>query len=397
MTAIIEPHTGAATDLAGLRSEFAEIFAQIGAGAATREQDHLLPYEQVRLLKDAGFTSLRVPVEFGGRGIALDIFLELLLDLATADSNVAHLLRGHIAHLESLLLTEESTHRSLWLSRLGAGTLVGNAASERAELTQISTVLTQEDGLLTVSGTKYYTTGSIYADWISLSALRGDERVSLLVDASHSGVYITDDWDGFGQQLTGSGSLRLTAVPVDPANVTVFSPEDPHIGFRVGLFQSILLVVAAGIAQAAVNEAVEFVKPRKRTFAVFGESTPAHEEIVQSVIGEAAAKAYSAQAIVLRLASSLSAYAQQRGEGLSANTLVLEVFKAQQVVLKLVTDTATEIFEVGGASATSTTRRLDRHWRNARTVASHNPAKYRAVQVGAQLLTGEFELYGKRA
>jgi alkylation response protein AidB-like acyl-CoA dehydrogenase len=113
------------------------------------------------------------------------------------------------------------------------------------------------------------------------------------------------------------------------------------------------------------------------------------------VIGEADAKAFAAASIVAQVGGKLARYADARGVGLSSDELAVDVYKAQQVVLKLVTDTATEIFEVGGASATSTTRRLDRHWRNARTVASHNPAKYRATQLGRRLLTGDFQLYRK--
>ena len=373
MTTAIEERTG----LAGLREDFRPIFEHSAAGAVQREQDRQLPFEQVELLKQSGFTALRVPAAHGGRGVGLDVFLELLLELATADSNVAHLLRGHVAHVETLLRREPDGYRAAWLDRLGAGELVGNAASERGELTEVTTQLTEIDGKLHVSGEKYYTTGSIYADWISLSALQDGERVNVMVDARHPGVTVHDDWDGFGQQLTGSGGLLLEAVPVDPADVTVFAGDDS--GFRIGLFQTVLLVVAAGIAQNAVDDAVAFVKPRRRTFAVAGESSPATEPVVQTVVGEAAAKAYAAAAIVRQLAARFARFDDQ---------VALEVFKAQQVVLRLATDAATEIFEVGGASATSTSRRLDRHWRNARTVASHNPAKYRAAQIGRQLLEG---------
>ena len=51
-------------------------------------------------------------------------------------------------------------------------------------------------------------------------------------------------------------------------------------------------------------------------------------------------------------------------------------------------EAATLVFEVGGASATSETRRLDRHWRNARTAASHNPAIHREAAIGDHLLNG---------
>lgn len=40
------------------------------------------------------------------------------------------------------------------------------------------------------------------------------------------------------------------------------------------------------------------------------------------------------------------------------------------------------LFEVSGAAAMSEARRLDRHWRNARTAASHNPAIFRERAIG---------------
>jgi alkylation response protein AidB-like acyl-CoA dehydrogenase len=48
----------------------------------------------------------------------------------------------------------------------------------------------------------------------------------------------------------------------------------------------------------------------------------------------------------------------------------------------------THLFEVGGASATSETRRFDRHWRNARVLASHNPAIIREATIGNFYLNG---------
>ena len=59
-----------------------------------------------------------------------------------------------------------------------------------------------------ITGQKYYSTGSIFADWIDTYAERTDtgERVIAIVDAHQDGVTHTDDWDGFGQQTTGSGT-----------------------------------------------------------------------------------------------------------------------------------------------------------------------------------------------
>ena len=54
-------------------------------------------------------------------------------------------------------------------------------------------------------------------------------------------------------------------------------------------------------------------------------------------------------------------------------------FSAQGQVIDLVLGLTTELFEVGGSSAVTERYRLDRHWRNARTLASHNPVIYRST------------------
>ncbi|HEX2247279.1 MAG TPA: monooxygenase, partial [Arthrobacter sp.] len=67
----------------------------------------------------------------------------------------------------------------------------------------------------------------------------------------------------------------------------------------------------------------------------------------------------------------------------AANIAVeLESGQAQIVLSTLVPDAAGALFNVLGASSTSTGKALDRHWRNARTVATHNPFIYKSRIVG---------------
>lgn len=51
-------------DLAVLKDRFAPLFERIRAGAAQREVDRILPFEQIGWLKESGFTALRVPIPF---------------------------------------------------------------------------------------------------------------------------------------------------------------------------------------------------------------------------------------------------------------------------------------------------------------------------------------------
>jgi len=139
-----------------LSDAYRPVFAEIGAGALQRELDRELPHAAVDLLKRSGFTGVRVPVEFGGRGASLPDTFRLLVDLAAADPHVPQALRGHLAFVEDRLNAPASVERDEWLARFAAGELVGNAVTEigSVALGDTTTRLTEHDGGYAISGRK---------------------------------------------------------------------------------------------------------------------------------------------------------------------------------------------------------------------------------------------------
>ncbi|WP_394251896.1 acyl-CoA dehydrogenase family protein [Arthrobacter pityocampae] len=420
-----EPGTPATPpSTAALRKRFRPLFDSIAAGAARREQDRRLPYDEVAALKEAGFGALRVPEAYGGSGVSLRQLFVLLTDLAAADSNLTQLWRGHFAFVEGTLLQSSSAHRDRWLFDIAAGAMVGNASSELTgtSLRDIRTALTSPGppgGAPTLTGTKYYSTGSLYADWIAGSALHDGERVGYAVRATAPGVERIDDWDGFGQRLTGSGTTRFTDARVDPGHVRSFSPDAPtHVP---AFFQLVLVASLAGITRAAAEDAADFVRPRTRSYPTAITPLPREDPQVLQVVGELGSRAFAADAVVLAAADLLdAAYGHLRAgrctggsdhgsdhgsddgtddDGTRARAAAraavddadTAVSRAQLVAVAQSLRAATDLFEVGGASATSTGRALDRHWRNARTIASHNPAIYKARALGYRAVHGERE------
>jgi alkylation response protein AidB-like acyl-CoA dehydrogenase len=372
---------------------FAQAFARIRAAAraeaVNRERDHSLPFDTVEELQRIGFGSRRLTAE---PPIPLTELFGNIIDLAAADSNIAHLFRGHIAFVETLLFNGDTATQARWTGRLRNGALVGNAQSERGDTTDIATTLTRTEDGARLNGCKYYTTGSIYADWIHVSAMDGGDYVGVTVDARDPGVVVADDWDGFGQQLTGSGSTTFTDVPVAPVDIETFCPDGARFQYITGIYQLCLLATVAGIAEAALADTVDFVRPRRRTFAQAGQNPPRESELVQASVGRLSAASHTARAAVLSNAAELDRALAARLRGEEAGELFLAaqlgVFKTQQTLLPLVLGAVTELFEVGGASAVGTRLGLDRHWRNARTIASHNPAAERARQLGDYHLNG---------
>lgn len=377
-----------AVDFDAAAEHLRPLFARIAAGAIERERRRVLPFEQVKWLKEQRFGALRVPVYHGGFGFDHAQFLQLLIELAEADSNVAHLLRGHFAVVEEKLSEPHSPARSRWLDRLGRGDLVGNASTEPgdAPLGRKSTIVRKTADGLRVNGTKYYTTGSIFADWIDVSATtEGGEQVATLVRRDQTGVVISDDWDGFGQRLTATGTTVFTDAIVEDDDV---KPRERRLSYLGAIYQVVLLATVAGIARSIAAETALLVRRRSRVYSHGNADLARDDAQVKQVVGEIAASAFAAEALVLATAPSLDA-AQAASQGQdreaslrAARHAMLTVSKAQIAIAAHVLPAATHLFDALGASAAREENGLDRHWRNARVILSHNPLIYRARVLG---------------
>jgi alkylation response protein AidB-like acyl-CoA dehydrogenase len=377
-----------------LGGRFRPIFQRIAKDAVRREQQRELPFEPVNWLREAGFGALRVPKSHGGQGASIPQLFQLLVELAEADSNIPQILRAHFAFVEGRLTSKDVAARNVWLRRIAAGDLVGAAMAERTSATENTVTLARRDGHWILNGQKYYCTGTIYADWVATAAVDADEHVSIAVPATAPGVTREDDWDGFGQRLTGSGTTRFDHVRIEDEHIfrRISMHEFRSESYLTAFYQLFHIATLAGIARAVLRDATTFVQGRTRAFGVGGKSAPRTDPLVQRVIGRLASLSFTAAALVDSVAAAIEATHQaalndSADEALYAATDI-KAFQAQQTAIDLVLQASTLLFEVGGASATSETRSLDRHWRNARTLASHNPAIYRERAIGDYYLNG---------
>jgi alkylation response protein AidB-like acyl-CoA dehydrogenase len=381
-----------------LRAEWGPLLAEIAAGTVQRELDGVLPFEPVRRLKEAGFGALRVPRAYGGLGATWPEVTALWIELAAADANLPQAFRGHFALAEDRLWQHRrGLDQHVWFERFVAGEIAGNAWSEvggTAIDTQQTVLDPQVDGYR-LTGTKYYTTGSIFAEWADVYARRrrhgqADDFAIAIVDTRAAGVTVTDDWDGFGQRGTGSGTTTFDHVPVPVDHVLPFEERFPY---QTALYQLNLLATLAGIARAALSDAVDEVRRRDRNYSHANTARVRDDPQVLARVGDLASATYVAEAATLRVAATLqdvSLTAQKGVEAIGASVEAVEIESAaaQVVVTEHVLRVTSDLFDTLGASGTSRARALDRHWRNARTVSSHNPRLFKARVVGAHLVNG---------
>ena len=172
-----------------LAVKFRPIFSRIAEGAVERELKRVLPYEQVEWLREAGFGAVRIPAEHGGGGATIPQFFRLLTELGEADSNVSHLFRGHFSFLEQRINSPDDGTKEWWFPKIVDGALIGYAMAEKAETTTNTLQLVAEGDHFTLNGTKYYSTGTLYADWIVASAVEGEERVAVASSCPRTGRY----------------------------------------------------------------------------------------------------------------------------------------------------------------------------------------------------------------
>jgi alkylation response protein AidB-like acyl-CoA dehydrogenase len=215
--------------------------------------------------------------------------------------------------------------------------------------------------------------------------------VSLFVRLDQPGVELVDDWDGFGQKLTGTGTTRFEGAQVEGESIR---ERTERVGYLSALFQLALLAVVAGVARRASRDVAGQVARRTRVYGS-GNADLARDDVqIQQVVGELSAAAYAAHSLVTGLAGVVEeALAQARSGDAelatdAARVVDYDVYRVQVVLADLVPTALSRGFGALGSSAVRVSAALDRHWRNARTVLSHNPVVYRAKLIGDLEING---------
>lgn len=407
-----------------LAARFRPIFKDIAAGAVDRDRTRTLPRDAVDRLREAGFGSIRIPVQYGGSGATLKQLFRLLIELGAADSNLPQILRAHFAFVEDWLNAPPTPERDTWFARFVRGDIVGNAWTEigNVALGDVVTQLTRTEDGWSLSGTKYYSTGTIFADWIDVYARYADPAnggdIIVAVNTGAEGVAIEDDWDGFGQKTTGSGTTVFDNVRIDDSQIIPFARR---FKYQTAFYQLFHLATLAGIGRAVERDAAQAVRERTRVYSHGNASRVSDDAQIQQVVGEIASWAYAAEAIALAATEPLqrayeahfdridrepaavppsgdhapSLKAADTANGLqdaeSEANIDAEIAsaKGQVAVTDLVLRAATHLFDALGASAVGEGKAFDRHWRNARTVSSHNPVVYKSRVVGEWAINGK--------
>ena len=382
---------------------FSGTIADIASSAAAREREHRLPHEEVARLKALGFGALRLPSDAGGQGLSLSALLVVARDIAAADSNIAHAFRNHLWQVESALRRRNHPFHEhvLDLTRqkktVGLGFVETDAVAAGARPSQVLSRLEWDDNrhVYVGSGQKVYATGNLYNDaFVGVAVESREGRTVQYVLDRGEGVGNDDDWQGFGQRLTGSGTAKFHAASVPAAQVYPADPPrtDEAAPWGFTFHQVYLSNCIAGIARRVTLDAVEVLRVRGRNFYHGEAAHPTEEPVLQTVLGRIRAYTASVEATVDRAIEALQRAWDSYGTSDEYETTLaatLSAAEAKVVIDDLAPQIATWLIDLGSGSVVSRVGALDRHWRNIKVIASHNPRLYKERLLGQNLLTGQ--------
>lgn len=368
--------------------------------AAERERANLTPRAEVELLRENDLLQIQEPVEYGGRGFNLAQAQRVTRHIARGDTNVAHLIGYHFAQtrVAQLFGTPEQADEQ---SRRNAAEKLfwGGVQNPRGgELL----VLTRDGDGFRLNGERTFASGASLGDELSVLTVYEGRLQLVRIPGDREGFVALGNWDNIGQRLTDSGGVQFNNVRVEADEVL----GDPEVGHAFTPYQTLVtphwqlafVNFYIGTAEGAIPEALEWTRANATPWETSGVDSATDDAYILQTVGEIVSEVRAAGLLVDRAGEAIqsaldigpSLTPEQRAEAAVA------LYEAKYLTTKVALETASRLFEIQGARATTTKYGFDRHWRNIRTHTVHDPVAYKAREVGDWALNArgpEFSLY----
>lgn len=363
---------------------------EFSPGAAERDSQRRLPVTELAELFASGLGGITVPREFGGPALSNRVLAQVIVILSQADASIGQIPQNHYYALEVLRVNGSKRQQQRLYQEALAGVHFGNALAEFTSKAahQRSTALSRNQGQWHLNGQKFYATGALYAGRIPTAALGEDGKEQLVfLPRNTPGLTITDDWSGFGQRTTGSGSVALNHCPVDEEDIVPFQTAFERPTPVGPLAQIMHAAIDQGIAKAAWQDMLQFVRTRSRPWIDSGVEQASEDPLTLDRIGKISARIQAGDAL-LEVAGEAVDAAQRHSDAQLVAEASIEVARARAWTTEVSLAAGNLLFELAGSRATVQEYNLDRHWRNARTHTLHDPVRWKYPAIGNYVLNG---------
>ena len=362
-------------------------------GRDQRDQNRQLPFAEIELFSKKGLGGIRIPQTFGGAFVSNKTLAQVFRIINKADSSVGQIPQNQIALLNMIDILGNEQQKQFIFNEILNGKRLANGGPERntKDTKTLSTTLSIENGRYYVDGEKFYSTGSSFAHWLAIKAIHPEGYVVLtLVDATAQGIEVIDNWNGFGQRTTSSGTVKLQRVEVDPLLIFDERKLAEDVNYRGAFSQLMQVAIDVGIAEAAFEDTLSAVKKARPIVDAQVEKASFEHYTLQEV-GKSAVLLDAAILLLDEAAEYLDELDQlsvvSAEQAAKASILVAEAkVYANDAALQI----SEKLLELGGSRSSLSQHNLDQHWRNARVHTLHDPIRWKLHALGNYYLNNTF-------
>ena len=362
-------------------SDLAEDFRR---DSAQRDRERRLPWPELDAFSRSGLWGISVPKAFGGAGVSNVTLAKVIALIAQADASLGQIPQNHFYALEVLRVNGSAAQQQRLYAEVLAGQRFGNALAELGTKTAHDrvTALTRDGDGFRINGRKFYATGALYAQRIPTSVVdeHGVQQLAF-VPRDSQGLNVIDDWSGFGQRTTGSGSVVFDNVWVAAQDVVPFQSAFERPTPVGPLAQILHAAIDTGIARAAFEDALHFVRTKTRPWIDATSDKASEDPLTLKSFGHLSVRLHATEALLERAGEYLDrAQADSSAEHVAAASIAVAEARALSTEISLAAGST--LFELAGSQATLAEHGLDRHWRNARVHTLHDPVRWKYHAVG---------------
>ncbi|TCB62129.1 SfnB family sulfur acquisition oxidoreductase [Acinetobacter terrae] len=354
-------------------------------GRNERDQKRQLPFAEIDLFSQKGLGGMRIPQNFGGAFVSNKTLAHVFRILNKADSSVGQIPQNQIALLNMINIMGTEQQKTFIFNEILQGKRLANGGPERhtKDTKTLNTLLTIEDGHYFLDGEKFYSTGSSFAHWLAIKAIHPEGHVVLVVvNHKATGVEVVDNWNGFGQRTTSSGTVKLNHVEVDPFLIFDERLLGNAPSYRGAYSQLMQVAIDVGIAEAAFADTLSAVQKARPIIDANVEKASFEHYTLQevgksTVLLDAAILLLDEAAEYLDELDQLDAVTDEQAA--KASILVAEAkIYANDAALHI----SEKLLELGGSRSSLSQHNLDQHWRNARVHTLHDPVRWKLHALG---------------
>jgi SfnB family sulfur acquisition oxidoreductase len=365
----------------------AKLFAE---GASERDLTRKWPVEELDAFSQSGLWSINVPKKFGGPEVSYVTLSKVIEIISAADPSLGQIPQNHLGVLAAIRTVSEEAQQKLLFAEALRGTRFGNAFSEfgSKRAAEFETKFIDAGDHVVVNGRKFYSSGALLAHLVPIVALDSEGRPwYAIADRDAPGLTVIDDWSSFGQRTTLSGTVILDGVKVPKTHLVPGYKGYNRPTANGAVFQIIHVAVDTGIAKAAIDETIAFIRTQSRAWIDSGVEHAWQDPYTIQAVGDLKLRLHAAQAL-LEKAGLATDSAVENPTAETVAKAQIAVAEAKVLSTEISIAATNKLFELAGTRSTLAVHNLDRHWRNARTHTLHDPVRWKYAVLGNYFLNG---------